>query len=79
MLFRSRSASVPYRSNIDAGVEVPIPMRPLILLMYRSELEVPTVKIPLPKGDEVPTPTAPANVEVALVEVAVKYDAMDTP
>ncbi len=48
-------------------------MSPLCLFTRKSGLEVPMVKREEEEGDVVPTAKTPAKVEVAVVEVAVKY------
>ena len=51
---------------------MPMPMRPLVPEMYKSGVEVPTMKRPLPNGVEVPMASEPAKVLVAEEEVAMK-------
>lgn len=60
------------RLSVASGVEVPIPIRPVLFETYKDGDEVPTVKSPLPKGVVVPTASNPAKAEVAVDEVAVK-------
>lgn len=54
-------------------------MLPLFLSARKSGLEVPTVKREDDEGEVVPMAKTPAKVEVAVVEVAVKYCATASP
>src|SRR3990167_55092 len=67
----------PITSNRSPGLGVPIPTLPFNLLTNKNGLEVevvPTVNKGLKAGVVVPMPTIPANVDVAVVLVAVKKD-----
>lgn len=63
---------VPITWKAAIGRYVPIPTLPDVLSTYIDCDEVPTVNNPLPHGDDVPIAKEYANVDVAVVLVAVK-------
>ncbi len=69
----------PLISNFAVGLLVPIPTNPLFLSTHINGLDVPTAKSALPPGVEVPTYRDPANEEVAVVEVAMRFGRVVVP